>query len=101
MSISSGTELAQRIALGTTVQSGMHAKVIEGSYINSSLHTEPLLIGTGRYQPMGGCLSEEELLIANSYWPMNDKKRLNKFQREAIKLAWGNKFTMIQGPPGV
>ena len=96
MSISSGTELAQRIALGTTVQSGMHDM---SSCTNFS--DKPLLIGTGHCQPMKDYLSAEELLIVNSYWPMNDKKRLNKFQRKAIQLAWDNKFTMIQGPPGV
>ena len=71
----------------------------ESSYTN--LSDKPLLIGTGHCQPMKDCLSAEELLIVNSYWPMNDKKRLNKFQRKAIQLAWDNKFTMIQGPPGV
>lgn len=49
---------------------------------------------------MKDCLSPNELLITNSYWPMKDKRNLNNYQKKAIKLAWENKFTMIQGPPG-
>ena len=46
-------------------------------------------------------LSPNELLITNSYWPMKDKRNLNKYQKAAIELAWKNRFTMIQGPPGM
>ena len=46
-------------------------------------------------------LPASEVTVARSFWPLKDKKRLNKFQQRAIDLAWGNKFTMIQGPPGM
>lgn len=56
-----------------------------------------------RCQRMEEILSPTEVSIATSYW--SDRKvelrELNAYQNSAIKLAWANKFSMIQGPPGV
>ena len=46
-------------------------------------------------------LSASEVNVARSYWPLKDKRSLNDYQQKAIDLAWKNKFTMIQGPPGM
>ena len=51
-------------------------------------------------------LPPEEASIATSLWPLQQRPdgrgrvKLNKYQRDAIDLACGNRFTMIQGPPG-
>ena len=52
---------------------------------------------------MKDVLSQDEISIANSYWSNRrvDSRRLNRYQKDAIKLAWGSKFSMIQGPPGM
>ena len=49
---------------------------------------------------MEDVLPKEEVNVARSYWPLKDRRRLNDYQQKAIDLAWRNKFTMIQGPPG-
>ena len=56
--------------------------------------------GVGGTRKMESVLSTSEVLLATSYWPTSDIRMLNHYQNEAIKLAWNNKFTMIQGPPG-
>ena len=50
-------------------------------------------------------LTQEELSLATSLWPLQYErpdrlKELNKFQKEALDIAYGNCFTLIQGPPG-
>ena len=49
----------------------------------------------------------EAASIATSIWPITrrdhgrGRKKLNRLQREAIQIACNNKFTIIQGPPGL
>ena len=52
-------------------------------------------------------LIQEELTLAISLWPLQNEhpgnrklKELNEFQKEALDIACGNSFTLIQGPPG-
>ena len=52
-------------------------------------------------------LTQEELSLAISLWPLQNVrpgnpnlKELNEFQKEALDIACGNSFTLIQGPPG-
>ena len=49
---------------------------------------------------MDEVLSPNEAKVAKSYWPLKDKRNLNYYQQKAIDIAWKNKFSMIQGPPG-
>ena len=51
-------------------------------------------------QEMKEDLSADELNVARSYWPLKYKRPLNEYQKKAMELAWRNKFTIIQGPPG-
>ena len=57
-------------------------------------------VGAGQSQIMDKVLSPNEVTVARSYWPLKDKREPNKYQQQAIDLAWTQKFTMIQGPPG-
>ena len=50
-------------------------------------------------------LTSEDLSLATSLWPLQYErpgrlKELNKFQKEALDIAYDNSFTLIQGPPG-
>ena len=52
-------------------------------------------------------LTQEELSLAISLWPLRKEhpgnpklKELNECQKEALDIACGNSFTLIQGPPG-
>ena len=49
-------------------------------------------------------LTSEDLSLATSLWPLQYDlgrlKELNKFQKEALDIAYDNSFTLIQGPPG-
>lgn len=51
-------------------------------------------------------LTKEELSLATSLWPLQREhhgklKELNKFQKDALDIAYNNGFTLIQGPPGI
>lgn len=52
-------------------------------------------------------MSMEEASISTSIWPItrrdvgSGRKKLNRWQKEAIKIACNNHFTIIQGPPGI
>ena len=59
------------------------------------------IVSEGHSQQMKDILSPGEELIATSYWPTTDNRRLNHYQKQAIDLAWKCNFSMIQGPPGV
>ena len=93
--ISSGTELAQRVALGTYITSSSMYNY--GVTLNKIMFTHCIEHTRG----MEEVLSPGEVTVARSYWPLKDKRRLNVYQQKAIDLAWRNKFTMIQGPPGI
>ena len=48
-------------------------------------------------------LTREESLLATSLWTLQRPgrlKELNKFQKDALDIAYSNSFTLIQGPPG-
>lgn len=95
-----GESIATQIVLGRAcmTNSGM-------LYINSAiLLVLSALYFIAEYKITG--LSDHELSIGTSVWPLRQKKgrtgrvKLNKYQKQAISLACNNQFTMIQGPPG-
>ena len=51
-------------------------------------------------------MTMEEASVSTSIWPLtrrdvgSGRKKLNPLQKEAIKIACNNHFTIIQGPPG-
>ena len=62
--------------------------------------------GSPRIQDLG-FLTAEEISIANSLWPFQKRiqgrggrRKLNKYQKDALNIACSNSFTLIQGPPG-
>ena len=51
-------------------------------------------------------MTTKEASISTAIWPITSRddgrgrKKLNRWQKEAIKIACNNYFTLIQGPPG-
>jgi hypothetical protein len=75
--------------------------------LNDVMPLDPKSIGTLRISRI---LTQDELLLATSLWPLQLQneypgsrklKELNEFQKEALDIAYGSSFTLIQGPPGI
>lgn len=93
------SSIARKIALGTpaTQKSGLFLLIL-----CLIMNTSQSQIET---QGISRVLTQEELSLATSIWPLECErpgkpKELNKFQKEALDIANGNGFTLIQGPPG-
>ena len=56
---------------------------------------------------MDTMMTAEEASISIAIWPItrrdvgSGRKKLNRWQKEAITIACNNYFTLIQGPPGI
>ena len=52
-------------------------------------------------------MTVEEASVSTAIWPItrrdvgSGRKKLNRWQKEAIKISCNNYFTLIQGPPGM
>ena len=57
-------------------------------------------------QNISTMITAEEASVATSIWPVtrrengSGRKKLNRYQKNAIEIACNNHFTLIQGPPG-